>query len=56
MSINTKPDKKPKKFLMSLKTDKYDGALILAKIGPQKHKELANDVNKSLTNRKDENL
>ncbi len=58
MSINTIPNKIPKKFLMRLKRGKYDDALLftLAVFGPHKLKELVNDVSNSITNRMDETL
>ncbi|GAG97973.1 unnamed protein product, partial [marine sediment metagenome] len=58
MSINTIPNKIPKKFLMRLKRGKYDDALLftLAVFGPHKLKELVNDISNSITNRMDETL
>ena len=58
MSINTIPDKLPKKFVIRLKRGKYDDALLfaLAVFGPHKLKELVNDVSNSITNRMDETL
>ncbi len=58
MSINTIPDKLPKKFLMRLKRGKYDDAFLftLAVFGPHKLNELVNDVSKSITHRMDEEL
>jgi len=58
MSINTIPDKLPKKFLIRLKRGKYDDALLftLAVFGPHKLKELVNDISNSITNRMDETL
>jgi len=58
MSINTIPDKLPKKFLIRLKRGKYDDALLftLAVFGPHKLKELVNDVVTSITDRMDEKL
>ena len=58
MSINTIPNKLPKKFLIRLKRGKYDDALLftLAVFGPHKLNELVNDVSKSITHRMDEEL
>jgi len=58
MSINTIPDKLPKKFLIRLKRGKYDDALLfaLAVFGPHNLKELVNDISNSITNRMDEKL
>jgi len=58
MSINTIPDKIPKKFLMRLKRGKYDDALLftLAVFGPHKLKELVNDMSNSINDRMDETL
>ena len=58
MSINTIPDKLPKKFLMRLKRGKYDDALLftLAVFGPHKLKELVNDISNSIADRMDETL
>ena len=58
MSINTIPDKLPKKFLIRLKRGKYDDALLftLAVFGPHKLNELVNDLSKSIIHRMDEEL
>ena len=58
MSINTIPDKIPKKFLVRLKRGKYDDALLftLAVFGPHKLNELINDVSNSIFDRMDEKL
>lgn len=58
MSINTIPDKLPKKFLVRLKRGKYDDALLftLAVFGPHKLAELVNDDSYSITDRMDEKL
>ncbi len=58
MSINTIPEKLPKKFLIRLKRGKYDDALLftLAVFGPHKLKELVNDVSNSIFDRMDEKL
>ncbi|NVM45071.1 MAG: long-chain-acyl-CoA synthetase [Candidatus Lokiarchaeota archaeon] len=58
MSINTIPDKLPKKFVMRLNRGKYDDALLftLAVFGPHKLKELINDSRKGITDRMDEVL
>jgi citronellyl-CoA synthetase len=58
MSINTIPDKIPKKFLIRLKRGKYDDTILfaLAVFGPHKLKELVNDVNNSISDRMDKEL
>jgi len=58
MSINTIPDKIPKKFLIRLKRGKYDDVLLftLAVFGPHKLNELVNDASNSNTDRMDERL
>jgi len=58
MSINTIPDKLPKKFVIRLKRGKYDDALLftLAVFGPHKLKELVNDASNSIIDRMDEKL
>ncbi|GAH11668.1 unnamed protein product, partial [marine sediment metagenome] len=58
MSINTIPDKLPKKFLIRLKRGNYDDALLftLAVFGPHKLKELVNDTSNSIADRMDETL
>ncbi len=58
MSINTIPDKIPKKFLMRLKRGKYDDTILfaLAVFGPHKIKELVNDVSDSISDRMDMEL
>ena len=58
MSINTIPDKLPKKYLIRLKRGKYDDALLftLAVFGPHKLKELVNDISNSINDRMDEKL
>jgi citronellyl-CoA synthetase len=58
MSINTIPNKLPKKFVMRLKRGKYDDALLftLAVFGPHKLEELVNDVSNSITDRMDKKL
>jgi citronellyl-CoA synthetase len=58
MSINTIPDKVPKKFLIRLNRGKYDDTILftLAVFGPHKFKELVNDVSNSISNRMDKEL
>ena len=58
MSINTIPDKLPKKFVIRLKRGKYDDGLLfaLAVFGPHQLKELVNDINNSIADRMDEEL
>ena len=58
MSINTIPNKLPKKFIIRLKRGKYDDALLftLAIYGPHKLEELINNDSSSITDRMDEKL
>ena len=58
MSVNTIPDKIPKRFLTKLKRGKYDDIILftLAVFGPHKYKELVNNASNHITDRMEEDI